>query len=200
MLPLPAGPPHRLYGSALSARGGHALASQAALPSGLPGCGNTVVTPHCRAQECAMGLEVALVAELRLLAATAGRPGRWPGHPSRWCAARHEVALVVSSLSRGRAPRLVMVPAAGGSSLLSPSPLGLKLFMLAHASISVPSALKCSSDRSALLGGWLSTAPKNFTALSPSSSRSWFPPLRPCRPEDRLRPRHRGPDLGHDPC
>jgi hypothetical protein len=48
----------------------------------------------------------------------------------------------------------------------SGSPLGLKLFMLAKASISVPSTLKCSSESSARTSGWLSTARKNLAAMS----------------------------------
>jgi hypothetical protein len=46
--------------------------------------------------------------------------------------------------------------------------------MLAQASIRVPSTEKCSSDKSALIRGWPSTAAMSFAATSPSSSRSRF--------------------------
>jgi hypothetical protein len=51
---------------------------------------------------------------------------------------------------------------------------GQKLFMLAQASISVPSTEKWSSDNSALTEPWLSTAAMNFLAMSPSIRRSRF--------------------------
>jgi hypothetical protein len=58
-------------------------------------------------------------------------------------------------------------PPSGGS-------FGLKLFIEAQASISVPSTEKCSLDRSFFTRGWASTAPRNFAAISPSRSRSRF--------------------------
>jgi hypothetical protein len=70
-------------------------------------------------------------------------------------------------LRRGRLLR----PGAGGSPLPS---FGRKLFMLAHASISVPSTEKCSSESSALTRCWFSTAAMNWTAISPAISRSRF--------------------------
>ena len=86
--------------------------------------------------------QVAHVAELRFLAAAPadqrgiGIGGRGVGRVGAPLAV--EVAL-------GVAPP---PPPAGGSS--SASSFGLKLFMLAQASISVPSTVKCSSDSSAL--------------------------------------------------
>ena len=62
-------------------------------------------------------------------------------------------------------------PPAGGSS--EPS-FGRKLFIDAHASISVPSTEKCSLERSFFTRGCASTAARNFAAMSPSSSRSRF--------------------------
>jgi hypothetical protein len=50
----------------------------------------------------------------------------------------------------------------------------VKLFIEAHASISVPSTEKCSLDSSRLTRGWASTARRNRAAISPSSSRSRF--------------------------
>src|SRR5208282_487169 len=58
-------------------------------------------------------------------------------------------------------------PASGGS-------CGLKLFIEAHASISVPSTEKCSLDSSRFIRGWVSTAVRNLAAISPSNSRSRF--------------------------
>jgi hypothetical protein len=52
--------------------------------------------------------------------------------------------------------------------------LGLKLFMLAQASIKVPSTEKWSSDSNALTRGWLSNAARNLAAMSPAKSRSRF--------------------------
>ena len=46
--------------------------------------------------------------------------------------------------------------------------------MLAHASISVPSTEKWSSDSSALTGSWFRTAAMNLRAMSPSIRRSRF--------------------------
>jgi hypothetical protein len=66
---------------------------------------------------------------------------------------------------------LLRPPPAGGSS--EPS-FGRKLFIDAHASISVPSTEKCSLDRSFVTRGCESTAARNFAAMSPSSSRSRF--------------------------
>jgi hypothetical protein len=51
-------------------------------------------------------------------------------------------------------------------------PWGTKMFMLAHASISVPSTEKCSLKSSLRSGGRLSTAARNLAAISPSSGRS----------------------------
>ena len=70
--------------------------------------------------------------------------------------------------ARSRAP---LRPGAGGSS--EPS-LAQKLFRLAHASISVPSTEKRSSDRNRLTLGRRSTASRNLAATSASSSRSGF--------------------------
>ena len=58
-------------------------------------------------------------------------------------------------------------PPSGGS-------FGRKLFIEAHASISVPSTEKCSLDSNRLTRGWASTAVRNLVAISPSSSRSRF--------------------------
>ena len=58
------------------------------------------------------------------------------------------------------------VPPASGASF------GMKLFIEAHASISVPSTEKCSLDSNRLTRGWASTARRNRAAISPSSSRS----------------------------
>ena len=62
-------------------------------------------------------------------------------------------------------------PPVGGSS--EPS-LGLKLFIDAHASISVPSTLKCSVDKSLFTRGCASTSARNRRAMSPSRRRSRF--------------------------
>src|SRR3954451_25445377 len=79
-------------------------------------------------------------------------------------------ALAVESLSRLR-------PWAGGS----PEPsFGLTLFIEAHASIMVPSTLKCSVDRRRFTFGWASTAARNLCATSPASSRSRFLPKLVC--------------------
>src|SRR5204862_910370 len=51
---------------------------------------------------------------------------------------------------------------------------GTKLFMLAQASISVPSTEKCSLDSSLRTCGRFSTPAKNLAAISPSSNRSRF--------------------------
>jgi hypothetical protein len=67
----------------------------------------------------------------------------------------------------GRRVASAVPPASGGS-------LSLKLFIDAHASISVPSTEKCSLDNSRLTRGWASTAVRNLAAISPSSSRSRF--------------------------
>src|SRR6201987_1104863 len=57
--------------------------------------------------------------------------------------------------------------------IIAPS-FGTKLFMLAHASISVPSTEKCSLDKSPRTCGRFSTVTKNLAAMSPSSRRSRF--------------------------
>ena len=65
----------------------------------------------------------------------------------------------------------LLPPPAGGS----PEPsLGTKLFIEAHASNSVPSTEKCSSDNNALTLGWASRACRNFLDTSASSNRSRF--------------------------
>src|SRR6185503_19033777 len=56
----------------------------------------------------------------------------------------------------------------------SPPSFGTKLFMLAQASISVPSTEKCSLESSLRTCGRFSTATKNLFAISPSSSRFRF--------------------------
>src|ERR1700688_5027479 len=57
----------------------------------------------------------------------------------------------------------------------SPLPsLGRKLFCDAHASISVPSTEKCSSDSSGLTCGWFRSLVMNFLNTSPFCSRSRF--------------------------
>src|SRR3546814_7334987 len=71
------------------------------------------------------------------------------------------------------------------SSDLPPS-FGRKLLCDAHASISVPSTVKCSSDSRSRRRACASTAPRNLAATSPSSSRSRFPPVRLRRPKDML--------------
>ncbi len=70
-------------------------------------------------------------------------------------------------------------PATLGDPPLSSSPLsfgphGLKLFIDAHASISVPSTLKWRFDNSRLTQGCSNTAARNLTANVPFSSRSQF--------------------------
>ena len=52
--------------------------------------------------------------------------------------------------------------------------LALKLLRLAHASSSVPSTVKCSSDSRPASRAWPDTASKNAPAMSPVSSRSRF--------------------------
>ena len=52
--------------------------------------------------------------------------------------------------------------------------MGRKLFSEAHASISVPSTVKCSSDRRFAERACERTFSKNFFATSEASSRSWF--------------------------
>jgi hypothetical protein len=52
--------------------------------------------------------------------------------------------------------------------------LATKLFIEAQALISVPSTLKCSSDRSGLTFSCSSIAFRNLRAISASSSRSRF--------------------------
>lgn len=67
--------------------------------------------------------------------------------------------------------------AGGGSFGPEPSPgssTGLKLFIDAHAWISVPSTLKCSLDRSRFARRPASTADRNRAATSPASSRARF--------------------------
>src|SRR3546814_15059369 len=71
------------------------------------------------------------------------------------------------------------------SSDLPPS-FGRKLLCDAHASISVPSTVKCSSDSSSRRRACASTAPRNLAATSPSSTRSRFPPPRLRRPKHML--------------
>src|SRR6266403_5090130 len=78
------------------------------------------------------------------------------------------VSLLRFSPWKSRAP---LRPGAGGSPLPS---FGRKLFMLAHASISVPSTEKWSSDSNVLTRSWLSTAAMNCAAMSPAISRSRF--------------------------
>src|SRR6266487_4946660 len=57
----------------------------------------------------------------------------------------------------------------------SPLPsLGRKLLCEAHASISVPSTEKCSSDNSGLTCGWLRSLVMNLVNTSPFCSRSRF--------------------------
>src|SRR4051794_8426469 len=56
-----------------------------------------------------------------------------------------------------------------GGSLPSPPSLGLRLFRLAQASMSVPSTEKCCDDSSRLTWGWVKMAPRNLAAISPSS-------------------------------
>ena len=68
---------------------------------------------------------------------------------------------------------LGVAPATGRRLVADPS-RGLKLFIEAQASISVPSTEKCSVDRSFFTRGCASTAARNFAAISPSSSRSRF--------------------------
>jgi hypothetical protein len=69
-------------------------------------------------------------------------------------------------------------PPEGGSSILfsglSSVPFGVKLFIDAQATISVPSTEKWSLLRSRFTRGCASTAARNFAATSPSSSRSRF--------------------------
>src|ERR1700709_1031463 len=77
------------------------------------------------------------------------------------------------SLLRGctRKSTSLLRRAAGGS----PEPsFGLKLFMLAQASIMVPSTEKCSSDSSGLTCGSIRIAARKRCAISPSSRRSRF--------------------------
>src|SRR3954452_14386278 len=62
-----------------------------------------------------------------------------------------------------------------GSVASGPVPsLGLKLFIEAQASISVPSTEKCSFERSRFTRGSARMAVRNWAAISPSSSRSRF--------------------------
>ena len=57
----------------------------------------------------------------------------------------------------------------------SPLPsLGRKLLCEAHASISVPSTEKCSSDNSGLTCGWFRSSVMNLANTSPFCSRSRF--------------------------
>ena len=57
----------------------------------------------------------------------------------------------------------------------SPLPsLGRKLLCEAHASISVPSTEKCSSDNSGLTCGWLRSLVMKLVNTSPFCSRSRF--------------------------
>ena len=65
-------------------------------------------------------------------------------------------------------------PASPGGGSRPVLAFGLKLFMLAKASIKVPSTEKCSSESSALTSGWPSTAWNNSAAISPSRNRSRF--------------------------
>ena len=67
----------------------------------------------------------------------------------------------------------VLRPPPLGSSL-SGGGFGLKLFLEAQASVSVPSTEKCSLDNSRLTRGCDSTAARNLAAISPSKSRSRF--------------------------
>jgi hypothetical protein len=65
-------------------------------------------------------------------------------------------------------------PEVGGGGSSPSAALGLKLFIEAQASISVPSTLKWSLESSRFTRGCASTAARNFAAISPSSSRSRF--------------------------
>jgi hypothetical protein len=65
-------------------------------------------------------------------------------------------------------------PVSPGGGSPPASAFGLKLFMLAKASIKVPSTEKCSAESSALTSGWPSTAWKNCPATSPAKNRSRF--------------------------
>jgi len=78
------------------------------------------------------------------------------------------LSLLRFSLWKSRSP---LRPGAGGWPLPS---FGRKLFMLAHASISVPSTEKWSSDNSALTRSWFSTAAMKLAAMSPAIRRSRF--------------------------
>jgi hypothetical protein len=62
-------------------------------------------------------------------------------------------------------------PSFGGSLLPS---FGTKLFMLAQASISVPSTEKCSLDKSLRTSGKFKTPAMNLAATSPPKRRSRF--------------------------
>src|SRR3954452_14442439 len=55
-------------------------------------------------------------------------------------------------------------PPVGGSSPL-PASLGLRLFRLAQASMSVPSTEKCCDDKSRLIWGWFRMAARNLPVL-----------------------------------
>src|SRR3546814_2384604 len=79
---------------------------------------------------------------------------------------------------------LAVAPRAGR--LAPPPSFGRKLLCDAHASISVPSTVKCSSDSRSRRRACASTAPRNLAATSPSGSRSRFPPVRLRRPKDML--------------
>jgi hypothetical protein len=80
------------------------------------------------------------------------------------------LAVEVALAPRLRGGRLLR-PVAGGS---PPPSFGRKLFMLAQASINVPSTEKCSAESSSLTRGWVSTAAMNLAATSPSTRRSRF--------------------------
>src|SRR5262249_20285933 len=75
--------------------------------------------------------------------------------------------LLALEVGFGVAPAARELPPSGGS-------FGLKLFIEAQASISVPSTEKCSLESSRFTRGRARTALRNFAAISPSSSRSRF--------------------------
>src|SRR3954471_20659661 len=89
-------------------------------------------------------------------------------------------------------------PVGGGSSA---SPRGLKLFIEAQASTSVPSTEKCSLERSLFTRGCARRAAKNAAATSPARSRSrFFENVDDPRPDRRPQRRRTSGTKGRTPA
>src|SRR5207249_9907279 len=73
-----------------------------------------------------------------------------------------------------RSPWKFTVGLPGSSGVGGDASFRWKLLRLAHASINVPSTVKCSSDRKPRPRAWANTRSKKTRATSPASNRSRF--------------------------